>query len=69
MIDQATIFQLFWSETAAQSPYCQQEWEYALKLNRDNQYFIRPVYWMQPMPLPPTNLQHLHFAYQPDLVK
>ncbi len=69
MIDEATIFQLFWSEPAAQSQYCKQEWEYALQLNRDDQYFIRPVYWTMPMPNPPANLQHLHFAYQPDLVK
>jgi hypothetical protein len=69
MIDEATIFQLFWSEASSQSQYCRQEWEYALSLQRDNQYFIRPVYWTQPLPPPPANLGHLHFAYQADLVK
>lgn len=68
MIEQATIFQLFWSAEAAQSAYCKQEWEYALGLKRRGASFIRPVYWSQPMPDPPPELGHLHFAYQPDLV-
>ena len=68
MIDQANIFQLFWSPASAQSAYCQQEWEYALNLKRDDQLFIRPVYWTQPMPDPPATLEHLHFAYQPELL-
>jgi hypothetical protein len=68
MIDQATIFQLFWSPSAAASPYVRQEWEYAISLNRQHLSFIRPVYWSQPMPPPPPPLAHIHFAYQPDLV-
>jgi hypothetical protein len=67
MIDQASIFQLFWSPASAESKYCQQEWEYALGLKREDQFFIRPVYWAQPMPAPPPDLKELHFAYQPDL--
>jgi serine/threonine protein kinase len=69
LIEKADIFQLFWSEAAAQSKYVQQEWQYALKLNRDQAHFIRPVYWRQPMPPPPPPMSHIHFAYQPDLEK
>jgi hypothetical protein len=67
MIDRADIFQLFWSPAAADSKYVRQEWEYALKLNREHANFIRPVYWQQPMPPPPEPMNHIHFAYQPDL--
>ncbi len=69
MIEQATIFQMFWSEPYSKSMHCQREWEYAVSLKREGQPFIRPVYWQQPMPAPPEPLQHFHFAYQPDLVK
>jgi hypothetical protein len=69
LIEKADIFQLFWSEAAAQSDYVQQEWQHALRLSRDQAHFIRPVYWRQPMPPPPTDMSHIHFAYQPDLEK
>jgi hypothetical protein len=69
LIEKADIFQLFWSEAAAQSEYVQKEWQYAIKLNRDQAHFIRPVYWRQPMPSPPQDMSHIHFAYQPDLEK
>lgn len=61
MIDRATIFQLFWSRNSSQSKYCRQEWEHALKKNKDG--FIRPVYWKAPMPDPPPELSRLHFAF------
>ncbi len=64
MIERAEIFQLFWSENSSQSKYCQQEWEYALKLNR-GVGFIRPCYFKTPMPAPPETLGHLHFEYVP----
>jgi pSer/pThr/pTyr-binding forkhead associated (FHA) protein len=64
MIDNADIFQLFWSEQAAKSPYVRQEWEYALQLNR-GEGFVRPVYWEIPMVQPPDELANLHFAYLP----
>jgi hypothetical protein len=67
LIEQADIFQLFWSTTAAASPYVRQEWEHALKLNEKNVHFIRPVYWEEPMPPAPDPLSSLHFAYQPEL--
>jgi hypothetical protein len=65
LIEQADIFQLFWSPSAAESKYVRQEWEHALKNNRA----IRPVYWQKPIPSVPTELRSLHFAYMPDLVE
>lgn len=64
MIDRASIFQLFWSENSSKSKYCRQEWEYALKLNR-GEGFIRPVFWKEPIPNPPTELSDLHFDFAP----
>ena len=65
LIEQADVFQLFWSSNSMRSPYCQQEWEHALALGRP--LFVRPVYWEDPMPedpamgLPPVALRELHF--------
>lgn len=63
MIDEADIFQLFWSTAASKSKYVQQEWEYALeRMKREGiPSFVRPVYWENPMPAPPEALGHLHF--------
>lgn len=69
LIERADIFQLFWSHTAAESKYVQQEWEHALAVGGAREAFIRPVYWQQPMPPVPQALGHLHFAYQPDLAE
>ena len=66
LIDDADIFQLFWSTASAESRYVQQEWEHALALGRAGA-FIRPVYWEQPMPKPPAPLGHLHFHFDPAL--
>jgi hypothetical protein len=63
MIDRATIFQLFWSENSSKSKYCRQEWEYALRRNKNG--FIRPVYWEDPKPTPPEELNKYHFDYIP----
>lgn len=67
MIEQADIFQLFWSSMAAQSPYVEKEWRHALSLGREARNFIRPVYWQQPMPAAPPELSRIHFAYEPGL--
>lgn len=69
MIDRADIFQLFWSTAASKSKYVRQEWEYALaRMQREAiASFIRPVYWEEPMPPPPEELGHLHFAHDPTL--
>jgi serine/threonine-protein kinase len=68
MIDQADIFQLFWSERSASSMYCKEEWDYALAKQRASikpPDFIRPVFWEKPMPRPPETLGHLHFDFIP----
>ncbi len=65
LIDQADIFQLFWSDAAAQSQFVRQEWEYALKMKRE----IRPVYWQQPMATVPDALNAIHFAFTPELAQ
>jgi uncharacterized protein YjbI with pentapeptide repeats len=61
MIEKADIFQLCWSNNAKASHYVEQEWRHAFSLGRP--YFIRPVYWEQPMPPPPPELSDIHFAY------
>jgi len=69
LIRQADIFQLFWSNNSMYSPYVQQEWEYALSLNRPS--FIMPVFWENPLPenkekeLPPQELRKFHFHKLP----
>lgn len=68
-IDSADIFQMFWSSSYAESDYCRYEWDYALRYRCPDQKcegFIRPVYWVNPMPvMPPTELGHLNFKYVP----
>jgi hypothetical protein len=68
-IDTADIFQLFWSAHAAESPNVHDEWDYALKYRCPNTRcadFIRPVYWEQPLPVPPPpELGHLNFRFVP----
>ncbi len=66
LIDAADVFQLFWSPSAAASPYVREEWERALKWEDERPRFIRPVYWDDPdgpTPDPPADLGHLHFKY------
>lgn len=65
LIQDADIFQLFWSWSSMRSSFVRQEWEHALALNRP--HFVRPVYWEEPLPedkskgLPPDALTKLHF--------
>lgn len=69
LIEDADVFQLFWSHNSMRSRYCQQEWEHALALRRPA--FVRPLYWEDPMPadpgngLPPATLRELHFVKVP----
>jgi len=65
MIEEADVFQLFWSRNSMGSPFVRQEWEHALRLARP--HFVRPVYWEEPLPeapeqgLPPSALRRIHF--------
>jgi hypothetical protein len=64
-IEDADIFQLFWSTNSMRSQNVKLEWQHALSLRRQN--FIRPTYWESPLPqspadnLPPPELLDLHF--------
>lgn len=65
MIDEADVFQLFWSRNSMDSPYVRREWERALR-RADQEGFIRPVYWEESFPerppdLPPPALARFHF--------
>lgn len=60
LIDEADVFQLFWSENAKQSEFVREEIRYALQSHKPN--FIRPVCWETPLPEPPPELRHLHFT-------
>ena len=63
LIEEADVFQLFWSKAASRSPQVAEEWQHALSLrDRKGDRFIRPVYWNLPWPRPPAELKHLHFA-------
>lgn len=67
LIDQADIFQLFWSTAASQSKAVRKEWLYALQRRALRPDFVRPVFWEQPMPPPPPELSPIHFAFEPTL--
>lgn len=69
LIDRADVFQLFWSQAASQSSHVRKEWEHALIVTSSRENFIRPVYWQEPKPTIPPQLKHIHFDYQPDLLK
>ena len=65
-IEEADVFQLFWSKNYATSRYCELEWNHAVDVkNKECDTFIRPVYWEKPMPVPPARLSSLHFKYVP----
>lgn len=68
-IDTADVFQLFWSKDSAVSANVRDEWDYALKYRCPQNNcvdFIRPVYWVNPIPVPPPDeLKHLNFKYVP----
>jgi hypothetical protein len=65
LIEEADVFQLFWSTNSMQSQFVEHEWRHALSLRRSN--FVRPTYWEDPFPrdpqrnLPPEELAQLHF--------
>jgi hypothetical protein len=62
MIEQADVFQLFWSPNSSRSHYVEEEWRHALRLTSERPSFIRPVYWEDAaVGLVPDELRHLHF--------
>jgi HEAT repeat protein len=65
LIEQADVFQLYWSIAAKRSRHVEQEWRHALVRTKARLGFIRPVYWQTPMPEPPPELADIHFSYYP----
>jgi hypothetical protein len=64
-IDEADLFQLYWSEASSKSIYVEEEWRYALGLvgrPSKGERYIRPLRWEDPCPELPQQLSHLHFA-------
>jgi hypothetical protein len=57
LIEEAHVFQLCWSAAAQNSQQVEKEWKYALALGKE----IWPVYWEEPMPQRPTELDRLQF--------
>lgn len=68
LIDEADVFQLFWSSHSMRSPTCRRQWETALATQRSG--FIHPLYWEHPFPrgpdLPPPALEALRFIRLPN---
>jgi hypothetical protein len=60
-IEDADIFQLFWSQKAATSPAVEREWRHALALAATRPGFIRPVYWTGKPYAIPAELSAIHF--------
>jgi hypothetical protein len=63
LIEQADVFQLFWSKNAAESQQVEREWRHAHTLRSTRPNFIRLVYWTaKPYPIPsvlePIDLGH-----------
>jgi CHAT domain/TIR domain len=67
LIEEADVFQLFWSSNSMRSPTCRRQWEAALATQRSG--FIHPLYWEHPFPrapdLPPPALEGLRFVRLP----
>jgi hypothetical protein len=62
LIDQADLFQLYWSSASATSTEVELEWRYARSPDHKGPAFIRPLYWETPMPEPPAELCGVHFS-------
>lgn len=64
LIDQADVFQLFWSRASAHSIEVEHEWRRALKiLPTKTPEFIRPVCWTQHPPQLPDELKPTQYGY------
>ncbi len=58
------LFQLFWSQAAADSSEVANEWNLALSIvPQRNVAFIRPLYWSEPMVEPPQDLAQINFTF------
>lgn len=65
-IRSSDVFQLFWSPNSSVSKEVEKEWRAALGLvGEKTERFIRPLYWLQPLPTVPKELNTFHFAQLP----
>jgi hypothetical protein len=63
LIEQADVFQLFWSKNAAESQQVEHEWRHALTLRPTRPNLIRLVYWTaEPYPIP-SDLEPIDLGY------
>jgi hypothetical protein len=69
LVDEAEIFQLFWSRAAAGSDRVTHELERALTRSRSVENFIRPVTWEQPSATLPEVLEDIKPAYMPEIAE
>ncbi len=54
-IEEADVFQLFWSENASRSAYVEQEWRHAIRQREGKgTTFIRPVFWEESLARVPS---------------
>lgn len=64
IIKSSDLFQLYWSQAAADSKAVENEWRIALQVSQNcKNNFIRPLYWQLPNPPIPKELGHINFAY------
>src|SRR5262249_12786300 len=63
-IEQADAFELFWSTSSNKSHNVENEWRHALTLRGQKGHrFLRPLYWQEPKPDAPEELDQLNFSF------
>ena len=63
-IEQADAFQLFWSTSSRTKIDVENEWKHALTYRSQKGHrFLRPLYWEEPKPVAPPELNKLNFAF------
>ncbi len=63
-IGRSDLFQLYWSQHAAESSNVAEEWQLALVVGEQRGGdFVRPLYWHIPKPKAPDALNRLHFGF------
>jgi len=68
-VDEAEVFQLFWSRAAANSESVERELERALARQSEVENFVRVVYWEQPPAALPDDLRAAHQDYLPGIAE
>ncbi len=63
-IEEIDVFQLFWSNSSRESRYVDDEWRHAMSMRRQKGHrFLRPLYWEEPKPDAPAELNKLNFSF------